>query len=103
MQSPFLMHRDKVLGYYGAASWLRQFVLAMWNGKGYPVGLSQFRGLDRYHADAAFDMLAAYRKHGENDQAFMSLAEECRARLKEEQAATNQAEQEDVANYPHLY
>jgi len=43
MQSPFFTHRDKVLGYYGAASCLRQFVLAMWNGKGYPVDLSQIR------------------------------------------------------------
>lgn len=32
-QSPFIRHRDKVMGYYSTAAWLRCVVLAMWGGK----------------------------------------------------------------------
>lgn len=39
--SPFLTHRDKVLGYYNSASWLRAMVLALWRGSTHKVGLSQ--------------------------------------------------------------
>jgi len=37
-------------------------------------------------------MLSAYRMHGENDRAFMYLAEECRARLEQERAAVKRAD-----------
>jgi hypothetical protein len=87
MESPFITHRNKVLGYYNTASWLRQLVLAMWSGSNHKVGLSQLAGVDEDHAKAALDMLHGYRKNGENDPAFMTLADECLDRLKEEGAA----------------
>jgi hypothetical protein len=95
MQSPFITHRDKVLGHYSTAAWLRQFVLAMWGGSSYPVGLSQFASMDADHTAAALEMLAAYRQRGESDPAFMALADECRARLQEEQAAAERQERFD--------
>lgn len=57
MESPFVTHRNKVLGYYGTAFYLRRLVLAMWNGTGYPTGLSFLTGLDSDHAEAAFEMM----------------------------------------------
>lgn len=91
-QSPFLTHRDKVLGYYSTASWLRVLVLSLWRGSAHKVGLSQLVGLDEAHATAAFDMMASFRRHGESDPAFMALVDECRQRLEEEQAAADRNE-----------
>lgn len=91
-QSPFQTHRDKVLGYYSTASWLRAMVLALWRGSVHKVGLSQLVGLDDAHATAAFDMMASYRRHGERDPAFMALVDECRQRQEEEQAAADRSE-----------
>lgn len=91
--SPFLTHRDKVLGHYGTASWLRQLVLAMWNGSDNQVGLSQIAQVDSEHAKAAFDMMLSYRENGERDTAFMSLAQECLSRAAEERAAAERADE----------
>jgi hypothetical protein len=77
MQSPFITHRKKVLGQNSTAIWLRQLILSMWGGSSFQVGLSQLAGLDSEHADAAVEMLSSYRKNGEKDMAFMSLANEC--------------------------
>lgn len=90
--SPFTTHRDKVLGYYSTAAWLRTLVLAMWNGEGFKVGLSQLASIDAEHANAAFEMLGSYRQLGERDPAFMALANECRARLEQELAAAERGE-----------
>lgn len=92
LQSPFLKHRDKVLGYYSTASWLRSLVLSMWRGSAHKVGMSQLAGLDSEHTTAVFEMMNSYRQHGESDPAFMALAEECRQRQEEEQAAAEQSE-----------
>ncbi|MBZ5763814.1 hypothetical protein LAV84_29955 [Rhizobium sp. VS19-DR104.2] len=84
--SVFTTHRDKVLGYYGTASWLRQLVLAMWNGTDHQVGMSTLATLDNDHAAAALAMIQSYRQLGERDPAFMSLALECQQRLEAEHA-----------------
>lgn len=91
-ESPFVTHRNKVLGYYGTAFNLRQLVLSMWNGAGHPISLSFLTGLDSDHAEAAFAMMRSYHRNGENDRAFMSLAAECLARLREEQAAVQRSD-----------
>ncbi len=77
-KSPFVTHRSKILGQYGAAEWLRDAVLSMWNGSTYKVGLSKLVNLDDEHFRALSEMLDSYRRHGENDPAFMKIAEECR-------------------------
>ncbi|MBV6816195.1 hypothetical protein ACE15N_22395 (plasmid) [Xanthomonas campestris pv. passiflorae] len=91
MTSVFTTNRNKVLGHYSTASWLRQFVLAMWNGTDHQVGLSNIATLDNDHAAAALAMLQSYRQNGERDPAFMSLALECQQRVEAEQAASRQA------------
>lgn len=91
-QSPFQTHRDKVLGFYSTASWLRALVLALWRGSAHKVGLSQLAQVDDAHAAAALDMMASYRRYGERDPAFMALAEECSQRLEEEQASADRNE-----------
>lgn len=91
MTSVFTLHRDKVLGHYSTASWLRQLVLAMWNGTDYQVGLSNLAMVDADHFSAAMAMINSYRQHGERDAAFMNLAVECQQRIESEQAASERA------------
>jgi len=91
-QSPFITHRDKVLGHYGTASFLRAIVLALWNGTDYKVGLSSINNLDQEHYAAFLEMIGQYRNIGESDPAFMSLADEVRARVAEEKRAAERAE-----------
>ena len=88
MTSPFVTHRDKVLGYYSTASWLRKLVLAMWNGTDYKVGLSSLASMDDEHYAAALAMIQSYRQHGERDPTFMVLAEACQQRAEAEEAAS---------------
>jgi len=92
MESPFQQYRHLVLGHYSTAAWLRMLVMAMWNGSAYKVGLSPLLNTDANHFDAAMRRMAHYRKHGENDPAFMSLVEEIRARMDEERAAAEREE-----------
>lgn len=89
--SPFCIYRDMVLGQYSTAAWLRSAVMAMWNGQGHQVGLSQLTNLDIKHYDAFIAMVEHYRAFGENDQAFMALAEEIQLRMADEKAAENRA------------
>lgn len=96
MMSAFIKHRDKVLGHYSTAAWLRSAVMAMWNGSSYQVGLSSLATLDDAHYTAFREMVENYRAKGENDPSFMALAEEVRVRQAEEQAAVaRQAELDD--------
>lgn len=90
-ESVFSTHRDKVLGHYSTASWLRQLVLAMWRGSDYPVGLSTLYSIDAEHFAAAIAMMQSYRKHGEDDESFMALAIECQQRIEAEKAAAERA------------
>lgn len=85
MNSPFVLHRNKVLGHYSTASWLRMLVLAMYRGSQYQVGLSKLATVDIDHFTAALEMLQYYREEGEQAQGFMELANECRIRLEVEQ------------------
>ena len=90
--SPVLTHRDKVLGHYGTASFLRAVVLALWNGTDFKVGLSRISNLDQEHYAAFLEMIGQYRSAGERDPAFMALADEVRARVAEEKKAADRAE-----------
>lgn len=90
--SPFEVHRDKILGHYSTAWWLRGVVMAMWNGDGYQVGLSHLVNLDADHFAAFAEMTAHYHRHGENDPAFMALANEVWKRQAEEKAAKDREE-----------
>lgn len=87
-ESAFTAHRDKVLGHYSTASWLRQLVLAMWSGAEYRVGLSNLPSVDTEHFAAAIAMIQSYRQHGNDDAAFRSLAMECLERVEAEKAAS---------------
>lgn len=91
MTSAFTTHRDKVLGYYSTASWLRQLVLAMWNGTDYQVGLSKLVSLDSDHFAATLAMIQSYRQNGERDTAFMNLAIECQQRVEAEKVASERS------------
>ncbi|WP_295399298.1 hypothetical protein [uncultured Thiocystis sp.] len=78
MQSPFDRHRETVLGHDATAEWLRRLVLSLWNGDGYPIGLSRIQELDDEHFEVVIEMLTSYRLHGERDPDFMALADACR-------------------------
>jgi hypothetical protein len=96
MTSAFITHSDKVLGHYSTASWLRQLVLAMWNGDDYQVGLSKLASIDNEHFSAALAMIQSYHQYGESDQAFMNLAAECQKRVEAEKAAYERAARLDA-------
>lgn len=92
MTSVFTTHRDKVLGHYSTASWLRQLVLALWNGDDHQVGLSRLASMDDDHASAALAMIQSYRQNGERDSVFMELALECLQRIETEKDASERAD-----------
>lgn len=77
MVSPFIIHREKILGNYGAAHFLQSIMLAMYNGKIYKADLCGLTNLDQEHLEAFLQMTVAYARHGENDSIFLSLAREC--------------------------
>ena len=91
MASPFLQHRDMVMGYHSTAAWMRKFVLAMSGDPGEQVDLADFRYLDHEHARAAVEMLCAYRD-SPNAPEFAGLVEACRQRRGQEQAAATRDE-----------
>lgn len=76
--SPFLRYRDVVLQEYDTALKLRALVLHLWND-GWPVRLGNLMAnADARHKRIAFELIASYAEHGENDPHFMHLAEEIR-------------------------
>lgn len=85
--NPFVAHRQKVLGSYGTAAWLRQAVLCMWSGSDHSINLSRLGEVDEAHFGALVEMLGQYRRHGQNDPAFMTLVQECLQQLDDERAA----------------
>lgn len=91
-ESPFIRHRDKVMGHYSTAAWLRCIVLAMWSGSTDKVGLSQLGSIDDDHYQAFAEMTSHYRLCGENDPALHALVEDIHARQQEEREA-NEREQ----------
>jgi hypothetical protein len=91
MSSPFLTHRAKVLGHYSTASWLRDVVMALYNGSMYKVGLSTLGSIDAEHYSAFAEMVAHYRTAGERDVAFHDLVHAIKQRLEEEEAARERA------------
>lgn len=77
-ESPFLRHRDTILAGYGTARKLAELTLHLWNPHN-QMHLGQLlRNADRQHKAIAFEMIASYATHGENDPHFMNLADEIR-------------------------
>lgn len=95
MQSPFFTHRNKVLGHYSTAAWLRRVVMAMWNGADNKVGLSSMAMLDDEHYMVFAEMVEHYRSHGESDPAFLALVGDVRKRLEYEAEAAMRSERLD--------
>ena len=73
MTSPFYTHREKIVGHYGTAAWLRQVVMSMWHGFEHPVGLGELKGLDEDHYSAFCEMISHYHQSGTNDLALRRL------------------------------
>lgn len=76
--SPFGIYRPVILDHYGTAAKLRRVVMGLWNGAAYPFNLSDISGIDDKHYAILLELLDSYRKFGEKDQVFMSLAQEIR-------------------------
>ena len=92
--SPFIRHRDVILGRYSTATWLQRVVMSLWNGGIYPVRLDRVGGCDRHHQLVALELIEHYASHGENDDAFMSLAKEILQRWDDEAAEAARVERE---------
>lgn len=90
--NPFVTHRSKVLGRHSTASWLRRAVLCMHSGLDHPLSLSHLGEIDDAHFNAFVEMLTHYRRHGETDLAFMTLAKDCLEMLEEERTAKEREE-----------
>ena len=74
--SPFVKHRAIILADYGTAAKLRRIVLSLYNGHAYPVDLSDISGMDKRHFGIVLELMTSYHTLGENDKAFLKLAEE---------------------------
>lgn len=92
MPSPFEVHRDKVMGHYSTAEWLRNVVMSLWNGSGNPVGLSRIHNADAVHYKAFLDMLNHFRSVGEGDPALVRLVQEIEERKQQEREASERAQ-----------
>lgn len=76
--SPFLRHRQVILGQYSTARRLAKLTLHLWNYHN-PAELGQLLlNADNRHKRIAMELIASYSEHGENDPHFMNLASEIR-------------------------
>lgn len=76
--SPFLRYRSVILDHYSTAERLAALVLHLWNYH-YPSALGPLlANADARHKRIAFELIASYAEHGENDPHFMNLAGEIR-------------------------
>lgn len=75
-ESPFLRHRQTILGNYSTALRLQELVLHLWNDT-FKVRLaSLFGGADTEHTRIALELITSYTRHGERDPDFMRLSDE---------------------------
>jgi hypothetical protein len=81
-QSPFVTHREKLMGCYGGAKNLRDIALSLYNGRSFPCDLSSVCGLDGDHFTAAMEMIRSYHHHGESDRDFIDICREIVERKK---------------------
>lgn len=76
--SPFLRHREVILGGYSTARRLADLTLHLWNPHN-PMELGRLLiNADQRHKAIAIELIASYAEHGENDPHFMHLADEIR-------------------------
>jgi len=76
-RSPFYRHRELLLtGTYGVAESLQQFVLSLYNGARTQFAANKLVNYDDEHFTIFADFAAYYRKHAENDEAFMAVCRE---------------------------
>ena len=79
-ESPFRVHRDKIAGFHSTALRLQAVVLnlynsADWNKKS-PVHLDNLiANADAEHYEILIDLLAGYKRNGENDAHFLALGQ----------------------------
>ena len=79
--SPFLVHREKILGCHSTALRLQAVVLNLYNdgwwAKKEPVYLSSLiANADAEHVEILIDLIRAYKRNGENDRDFLALGKE---------------------------
>lgn len=72
--SPFITYRNHLLHDYGAARFLKNVLLSLYNGS--PVALTGCSYLDEKHLPIFLAIIKSYTERGELDEAFMSLADE---------------------------
>ncbi|RZI41496.1 hypothetical protein EGT07_18110 [Herbaspirillum sp. HC18] len=77
--SPFVRYRQVVFAGYSAAETLRMLVMSMCDGNAYPFAAHRLRDLDMEHFEIVVEMMMAYNARGENDAAFMDLAQSIEA------------------------
>lgn len=87
-ESPFAVHRDRILQYHSTALRLQTVVLNLYNdgvwAKKAPVHLSSLlANADDEHVQILMDLLRGYARHGENDREFLALGHQlAEARLR---------------------
>lgn len=77
-ESPFLRHRDLILGKNSTARRLQALTLHLWNDTNPAPIASIFGNADTLHTRVALEMIASYARLGEGDPDFMRLADEIR-------------------------
>lgn len=82
--SPFARYRKEIFGYYSTAERLQALTLHLWNSSNEVNLASLLINADEKHRRIALEMIASYSVWGENDPAFMMLANEIRDRRAQE-------------------
>lgn len=91
-ESPFRVHRDKVLGHYATAAWLRGIVLSLAGEAAVPLG-PKLWNVDRDHWTAFIEMVTHFHTAGPNDPAYVELLAEVQERQVDERTAVVRSEQ----------
>jgi hypothetical protein len=86
LTSPFLRHREVILGGYSTACQLRRLVAHLYNGA-WKCDLPRlFGNADTKHTLIALELIESYSRRGERDPAFMAIGSDIAEQIRAEEA-----------------
>ena len=74
--SPFVKYRDILLAGHGGAMRLGRLALSLYNGRAFPMDVSDLGGLDKHYLEIAIELIRSYHQLGENDREFLTVCDD---------------------------
>ena len=74
--SPFVKYRDILLAGHGGAMRLGRLALSLYNGRVFPMDVSDLGGLDKHYLEIAIELIRSYHQFGENDREFLAVCDD---------------------------